>query len=320
MARGIWKGTLGFGLVSIGVELFGAESAKSLDLDMLDKRDHAPIGYKKYNKNTGAEIESDDIVKGYAVSKGRYVILSNEDLKSANPKASQTIDVVGFVPASDIDLIYFDKPYVVGPLKGSEKAYALFVKTLEDTEQVGIAQVVIRTKQYMAALYPYKHSVVVHLLRYHDEVRQPADLGVEENSAARQAIRPQELAMARQLVDSMAMEWNPAEFHDTYREDLIRMIHERAESGEEVAASAADVEAPEPRVLDLMAALKGSLAARAKESVEGKPSAQRVERKDRKAAANASAKSDDDENEDEAESKKPARTKRASKSAARKSA
>lgn len=329
MARGIWKGTLGFGLVSIGVELFGAEQAKSLDLDMLDKRDHAPIGYKKYNKNTGAEIESDDIVKGYAVSKGRYVILSNEDLKSANPKSSQTIDVVGFVPASDIDLIYFDKPYVVGPLKGSEKAYALFVKTLEDTEQVGIAQVVIRTKQYMAALYPYKHSVVVHLLRYHDEVRQPADLGLEENSAARQAIRPQELTMARQLVDSMAMDWNPSEFHDTYREDIIKMIHERAESGEEGTVTAADVEAPEPRVLDLMTALKGSLAARAKENVGGRAAAQRVERKDKKAAASAGATSDDDadadadadEGSDEEETKKSSRsTKRAGKSAARKSA
>jgi len=266
MARGIWKGTLGFGLVSIGVELFGAENARSLDLDMLDKRDNARIGYRKYNKNTGMEIESEDIVKGYEVSKGRYVILSNEDLKAANPKSTQTIDVVGFVPASDIDLIYFDKPYVVGPLKGSEKAYALFVKTLEDTEQVGIAQVVIRTKQHMAALYPYNHAVVVHLLRYHDEVRQPVDLGVEMDSAARQAIRPQELAMAKQLVDSMAMEWNPAEFHDTYREDLVRMIHERAETGEE-SVSVAAVEAPEPRVLDLMAALKGSLAAKAKDAV-----------------------------------------------------
>lgn len=299
MARGIWKGTLGFGLVSIGVELFGAESSKSLDLDMLDKNDNSRIGYKKYNKTTGAEVETDDIVKGYEVSKGRYVILSNEDLKAANPKSSQTIDVVGFVPASDIDLVYFDKPYVVGPLKGSEKAYALFVKALEDTEQVGIAQVVIRTKQHMAALYPYRHSIVVHLLRYHDEVRQPADLGIEQESAARQAIRPQELTMARQLVDSMAMEWDPAQFHDTYREDLMRMIHERAESGNETVSST-EVEAPEPRVLDLMTALKGSLAARAQESV-GK----------RKAASN-----DDEKDDDDAPAKKPARsTKRAAKSA-----
>jgi DNA end-binding protein Ku len=295
MARGIWKGTLGFGLVSIGVELYGAENPKSLDLDMLDRRDNGRIGYRKYNKKTGEEVESDEIVKGYAVSKDRYVILSNEDLKAANPRASQTIDVVGFVPASDIDLVYFDKPYVVGPLKGSEKAYALFVKTLEDTEQVGIAQVVIRTKQHMAALYPYRHAIVVHLLRYHDEVRQPADLGLPEESEARKAIRPQELAMAQQLVESMAMDWDPAQFHDTYREDLMRLIEERAEAGEKGTVTAASVEAPEPRVLDLMAALKGSLAARAKESVGKRATAQRVERPNRKAASRASAASRDDD-------------------------
>lgn len=308
MARGLWKGTLGFGLVSIGVELYSGEQSKSLDLDMLDKRDHSRIGYKKYNKTTGEEVESDVIVKGYAVSKGRYVILSDEDLKKANPRKSQTIDVIGFAPATDIDLVYFDKPYIVGPLKGSEKAYALFVKTLEETDQVGIAQVVIRTKQYMAALYPYKGAVMVHLLRYHDEVKQPADVGIPEESEARKNIRPQELAMAKQLVDSMAMDWNPEEFRDTYREDVMQMIHERAESPDEGTVTAAEVEAPEPRVLDLMTALKGSLAAKARDSV-GKRPAQRIEHKERKAAAHATE-------EDEAEST-PKKGKKTAKRASR---
>lgn len=279
MARGIWKGTLGFGLVSIGVELYGVEEhGNSLDLDLIDRRDHAPIGYRKYNKSTGEEVEQTDIVKGYAVSKGRYIILDNDDLKAANPKASQSIDVVGFVPASDIDLVYFDKPYMVGPLKGSGKAYALFVKTLEETQQVGIAQVVIRTKQYMAALYPYRHAVVVHLLRYHDEVRQPDDLDIatDEDTAA---FRPQELKMATQLVDSMAMEWDPTQFRDTYREDMLRMIEELAESGEEVRVEAVDADESEPRVLDLVAALKGSLAARAKSATAAKKTTKAVKKK-----------------------------------------
>ncbi len=264
MARGIWKGTLGFGLVSIGVELYSAESPQGLDLDMLHKRDHAPIGYRKYNKVTGQEISNDEIVKGYAVSKGRYVILSHDDLKSANLRATQTIDVIGFVPADDIALVYFDKPYVVGPLKGSEKAYALFVKTLEDTHQVGLAQVVIRTKQHLAAVYPYNQSVVVHLLRYHDELRQPADLGIPLDSIARRNIRPQELKMARQLVESMTTEWTPETFRDSYRDDLLSMIQTRAEStGDDGVVSASTPDSPPPRVLDLMAALKGSLAARA---------------------------------------------------------
>ncbi len=265
MARGIWKGTLGFGLVSIGVELFAAESPTGLDLTMLDARDRAPIGYRKYNKRTGDEIEGGDIVKGFEISKGRFVILEPEDLKAANPRATGAIDILGFVHEGDIDLAYFDKPYVVGPLKGSEKAYALFVRALEDTARIGVAQVVIRTKQHIAAIYPYKGAIMVQLMRYADELRQPSDFGIDENSVARQAIRPQELKMAEQLVESMATTWDPSEFRDTYRDDLMRLIRRRAElpDGKGVVASASD-DGPPPRVLDLMSALKGSLAAKAK--------------------------------------------------------
>jgi DNA end-binding protein Ku len=268
MARGIWKGTLGFGLVSIGVELFTADAPHGLDLDMLDARDHAPIGYRKYNKVTGEEVPGDAIVKGYAVSKGRYVILTAEDLAAASPRKSQTIDVVGFVPAADIPLVFFDKPYVVGPLKGSEKAYALFVRTLTDTQRVGIAQVVIRTKQHVAAVYPYQDALVAQLLRYHDELRQPEQLGVERGRAQRDALRPQELAMARQLVEMMASDWAPEQFRDTYREDLLKLVEERA-AGSAGTVAAADADEA-PRVLDLVSALKGSLAARARESVRGR--------------------------------------------------
>lgn len=265
MARGIWKGTLGFGLVSIGVELFAAEAPTGIDLTMLDARDRSPIGYRKYNKRTGESIEGGDIVKGFEVSKGRFVILEPEDLKAANPRASGTIDVLGFVHAGDIDLAFFDKPYVVGALKGSEKAYALFVRALEDTGRVGIAQVVIRTKQHIAAIYPYKGAIMVQLMRYADELRQPSDFGIEEDTAARQAIRPQELKMAEQLVESMATTWDPSEFRDTYRDDLMQLIRARAEqpNGKGLVSSSAD-EGPPPRVLDLMTALKGSLAAQAR--------------------------------------------------------
>lgn len=265
MARGIWKGTLGFGLVSIGVELYTAEALQGLDLDMLDRRDHAPIGYKKYNKQTGDEVDSDNIVKGYAVSKGRYVILSTEDLKAANPKATQSIDVQGFVSAADIDLVYFDKPYVVGPLKGSEKAYALFVETLERTARVGIAQVVIRTKQHPAALYPWNGALVVQLLRYHDEVRTPAELGVVPPE---RTISAAERTMATQLVEMMATDWDPTAFHDRYREDLLALIEERAAQPKGGAVTVAPVADDAPRVLDLMTALKGSLAERARASVK----------------------------------------------------
>jgi DNA end-binding protein Ku len=268
MARGIWKGTLGFGLVNIGVELFTAEAPHGLDLDMLDKRDHAPIGYRKYNKVTGKEIEGEDIVKGYQVSKGQYVILSPDDLKAANPKATQSIDVLGFVESSAIDRVFLDKPYVIGPLKGSEKAYALFVRTLEEMDRVGVAQVVIRTKQHVAAVYPWQGALVAQLMRYHDELRSPEQLGVDAGDTTRAAIKPAELTMARQLVEMMSTEFHPEEFRDTYREDVMRLIEERAahpDSADNVTVASVDDSAP--RVLDLMSALKGSLAARAHDKV-----------------------------------------------------
>jgi DNA end-binding protein Ku len=293
VARGIWKGTLGFGLVSIGVELFSAESQSGIELSMLDARDNSPIGYKKYNKRTGDELDGAEIVKGYEVAKGRFVILSAEDLKSANPRSAGVIDILGFVHEGDIELAYFDKPYVVGPTKGSEKAYALFVRALEETERIGIAQVVIRTKQHIAAIYPYKQAVMVHLMRYADELRQPADFGIDEGTEARRGIRPQELSMAQQLVESMTTTWNPAEFKDTYREDLLALIKRRAEEGEgkgAVLSPGAD-EGPPARVLDLMTALKGSLAARARGTRPARPGTLRVAKTSRATASRATASS-----------------------------
>jgi DNA end-binding protein Ku len=291
VARGIWKGTLGFGLVSIGVELFSAESQTGLDLSMLDARDNAPIGYRKYNKRTGEDIEGGEIVKGFEISKGRYVILSPEDLKAANPRAAGTIDILGFVHQGDIDLAYFDKPYVVGPTKGSEKAYALFVRALEETERIGVAQVVIRTKQHVAAIYPYKQAVMVHLLRYDAELRQPADFGIDEGTEARRNIRPQELSMAQQLVESMTTTWDPSEFKDTYRDDVMELIQQRAAGPDgAVAVSAESEDGPPPRVLDLMTALKGSLAAKARGQRPARPGALRVTKASTTAAAKPAAK------------------------------
>ncbi|HYW33506.1 MAG TPA: Ku protein, partial [Gemmatimonas sp.] len=176
-----------------------------------------------------------------------------------------SIDILGFVHEGDIDLAYFDKPYVVGPLKGSEKAYALFVKALEETERVGIAQIVIRTKQHIAAIYPYHQAIMVHLLRYEEELRQPSALGIEEGTDARRLIRPQELTMAEKLVESMTTTWDPAQYRDSYRDDLMALIAERsAQRGKKGATVVSPGDGPPARVLDLMSALKGSLAANAR--------------------------------------------------------
>ena len=283
MARGIWKGTLGFGLVSIGVELFNAEATtERLDLDLLDKRDNARIRYRKVNEATGKEVPQEDIVKGYAVEKDHYVVLSDAEIRAANPKSSQTVDIVGFVPHDTLDLIYYAKPYFVSPLKGSEKAYALLREALTQSGKVAIAQIVIRTRQYVAAVYPYEAVLVVHLLRYHDELRDFKSEELSASKAAAKNLRPQELAMAEQLMETMAMDWDPKAFADTYKRDILKLVKEKARGT--VRKVKAAPEEKETQVLDLMAALKKSVAARSAGTARGKKAAGRTRSGSRKSA------------------------------------
>jgi DNA end-binding protein Ku len=258
MARGIWKGAIGFGLVTIGVELYNAEAPERLDLDLLDKRDMSRIGYLKINKTTGKPVDEKDIVKGYEVASSRYVILSDEDLKRANPKVTQSIDVIGFVAANEIPLIYYAKPYIVGPIKGSEKAYLLFRDTLAEMQRVALAQVVIRTRQYLVAVYPFEGALVAQLLRYDEEIRKPADVGVSVPKGTGRAVRPQELAMAKKLVQGMETGWKPAEYRDEYRDDLLKLVKQRAKGAKPLQEGP-----PAPRetkVIDLMDALRRSVS------------------------------------------------------------
>jgi DNA end-binding protein Ku len=258
MARGIWKGSLGFGLVTIGVELYNAEAPERLDLDMLDQRDMSRIGYLKINKSTGKPVESKDIVKGFAIAPNRYVTLSDADLKSANPKTTQTIDVMGFVETGSIPLIYYAKPYIVGPTRGSEKAYMLFRDTLESMQRIALAQVVLRTRQYLVAVYPFDGALIAQLLRYDEEVRKPAQLDVTIPKGLAKAIRPQELAMAKKLVEGMETSWEPSEYRDEYRDDLLKLVKQRAKGAK---AAREVVETPrETKVLDLMDALRRSVS------------------------------------------------------------
>lgn len=271
MPRGIWRGTLSFGLVNIGVELVPVESTESLDLDLLDKRDMAHVGYQKINKTTGKTIDASHIVKGYDVGGGKYVILKDEDLKAANPRATQTIDMLGFVPAGSIPLLYYAKPYLIAPTKGSARAYALFRDTLEQMEQVGIAQVVVRTRQYVAAVYPYEHFLMVQLLRYEDELRFPDRVSAE----GARAIRTEEKTMAKQLIAGMAMKWQPSAYKDEYRADLMKLIKRRAKGAKE-AAEEMPAAPEETKVIDLMAALRKSLASKPGRGAKKTPARKRA--------------------------------------------
>jgi len=225
MPRELWKGAIHFGLVHIPVSLYPAEQREELSFSMLDRRDLAPVGYKRFNKNTGDEVPYEQIVKGYEYEEGRYVTLEKEDFKRANVEASQTVDIVGFVEAADIPAYYYETPYYLGAGKHGEKGYALLRETLQRTGRVGIANVVIRTRQHLAALYPQGKLLILNILRYQNEIRPSDEVKVPEDLKDAK-VQPRELTMAERLVEDMVMKWDPDEYHDTYRDDLLKLIEE----------------------------------------------------------------------------------------------
>jgi DNA end-binding protein Ku len=275
MARGLWKGAISFGLVNVPVELFSAQKRSAeFDLTMLDRRDMAPVGYKRVNKASGKEVPWDDVVKGYEYEDDKYVVLSDEDFRRANPEASKTVDIMAFVDLADVAPQYFETPYFLAPGKRGEKAYALLRDAMARAGKAGIATVVIRTKQYLAAVVAQDEALMLNTLRYHNELKSAADLDIPDRLKGHKPAS-KELDMALRLVDDMADEWKPERYHDTYHEDLMKRIEEKIKAGQTEAITAPEKEerpAKGAEVIDLMALLK--------KSVEGG----RKERKPRRAA------------------------------------
>src|SRR5882757_9073967 len=253
MARAFWKGAISFGLVYIPVGLYSATHSATIDLDFLDKRDFSPVGYKRYNKRTGKEVEWKDIVRGYQYKKGQYVALSDEDFRRANTKASQTIEIASFTDAENITPEYYETPYYVAPQKGGEKVYALLREALERTGKVAIAHVVVREDDIL----------LLNTLRFADEIRSADDMGVEAPKAKGAGLAAKEISMAERLIEGMTGPWEPKKYRDTYREDLMKRINEKVRNKETHTLTEPEKEA-KPRksaeVIDLMAVLKQSLA------------------------------------------------------------
>jgi DNA end-binding protein Ku len=278
MPRELWKGAIQFGLVHIPVSLFPAEQREELSFTMLDRRDLQPVGYKRFNKTTGDEVAYEDIVKGYEWSDGEYVILEKEDFKRANVEATQTVDIVGFVERESLAPFWFESPYYLAPGKHGDKGYALLRETLVRTGKVGIATVVIRTRAHLAALYPVEDALVLNTLRYAGEMRDMKGLELPSDLKAAK-VNDKELDMAERLVEDMAMDWDPAQYHDTYRDDLMKMIEEKAE-GKVKAAPKAKRAPKEAEVIDFAKLLERSLAGRkAAAAGGGKAAAPRARRK-----------------------------------------
>jgi DNA end-binding protein Ku len=288
MPRVLWKGAISFGLVHIPVGLYSAEKRNSFDLTMLDRRTMKPVGFKRYNKETGEEVSWDDIVKGYEYEKDRYIVLTDEDFKRANVEATQTVDILSFVNKADISPMYFETPYYLAPDKRGQKGYALLRETLKQTGKIGIANVVIRTRQYIAALLPVDDVIVMNTLRYANELRGSDEFELPSSNLKAVGVSAREIDMARKLLDGMTAKWHPTEYHDTYHEDLLALIEKRIEAGQtEIITEPSQDEEERPakgEVIDLMALLKRSVETTSKSGKPARPAKARGRKGGRRAA------------------------------------
>jgi DNA end-binding protein Ku len=289
MARTLWKGAISFGLVHIPVGLYSAEKRNSFDLTMLDRRSMKPVGFKRYNKETGEDVPWDEIVKGYEYEKDRYVVLTEQDFKRANVEATQTVEILSFVEREEIGPMYYETPYYLAPDKRGHKGYALLRETLKQTGKIAIANVVIRTRQYVAALIPYGDVILMNTLRYANELRETDELEVPSTNLKSVGVNSREVEMARRLVEGMSAPWKPEEHRDTYHEDLLALIEKRVQAGQTekvIEPSKEEGERPaKGEVIDLMALLKKSVEEKGKVRRPQAAAKARGRKSGRKAAA-----------------------------------
>ena len=257
MARSIWSGAISFGLVNVPVKVYSAVSRKTVRFHQLNGETGHRIAQKRVDPQTGEEVPYEQIVKGYELTRDRYVVITPEELEALDPEKSRTIDIEDFVDLEEIDPIYYDHPYYLVPDKGAEKAYGLLMNAMRESEKVAIARVVLRSKEQLVAIRPAGDLLMMETMIFADEV-VPHDELEELPDAKQLKASDRELTMAQQLIDSLSSEFEPEKYHDEYREKVLELI-ERKAAGEEIAIQP---EAPEPaRVPDLMAALEASLAA-----------------------------------------------------------
>jgi DNA end-binding protein Ku len=252
--RAIWSGSLSFGLINIPVKLYSASEERGINLDMLDKESHKPIGYARVIRGTDRVVKWENIVKGYKYQNGDYIVLLDEDFKRASPKKTRTIDIVEFVEADEIDSKYYEKPYYLEPDAKSTKAYALLREALAKSKKVAIATYVMREKEHVAAIKPEENALVLNQMRYAEDIRSTKGLNLPDKSE----FKERELAMALQLVEQLTEHFKPEQFKDTYTDELMAIIEAKAK-GQKPKAKAALKEEPTEDVDDLLAILRQSL-------------------------------------------------------------
>ena len=307
MARAIWSGSISFGLVSVPVKAFAAVRDHSVHFNQLEKKTGARINYKKVSDKSGKEVSSDDIESGYEITSGKYVVVEDEELDKLRPRTSRTIDISDFVDLHEIDPIYYERTYWLGPDgEAAERPYRLLLAAMEAEGKAGIGSVVMRKKQYLAAIRPLDGALAMSTMRFADEVVPQKDIEALPGKGAKP--EPKELKLASQIIGSLATDWDPKRYHDTYTEELKSLIEAKAK-GKKIVV---EEEAPaESNVLDLMQALEASLEAARKGG--GKKMASEVA----KLADELAEEADGEDDEEDEEKEKP--SSRAKKAAAKKS-
>lgn len=271
MAHMIWKGAISFGLVHVPVQLYPATQSEKVGFNLLDKRTIDPIGYKQINKRTGKDVTRDNIVRGFEYEKDKYVVLSDDEIRAANPESTQTVDILAFVDALDISFLYLDTPYFLTPDRKGEKVYALLREAMKASGKIGVASVVLHNKQHLAALIPVGPVLALNTLRWAAEVRDFDEFKLPPDGMKAAGVSSRELDMAKKLIDDMSDKWDPSQYHDTFRDDIMKLVDRKIRAGktEEIT----EVETPhESRqsadILDLSDLLKRSLG-----RGKGKPAA-----------------------------------------------
>jgi DNA end-binding protein Ku len=256
MPRAIWSGAISFGLVAVPVKLYPATEQKDIQFHQFKEGTRQRIRNKRVSEATGREVDYEDIVKGYEAAKGKYVIVTPDELASVAPEKTRTIEITDFVDLSDIDPIYFEKSYYLAPVDeaGAKKAYALLLKAMEEEGKVAIGRFVMRTKEYLAAVRPMDGILVLETMFFPDEIRQPSEI---ENVPVRARAGERELKMAKQLINTLATNWDPKRYHDEYRERVLKLIRDKAKGKEVVLPEAEET----TKVADLMEALRQSIEA-----------------------------------------------------------
>jgi len=262
----VWNGSISFGLLNVPVQIFSGERTVDLHFRLLDSRDQKPIRYERVNSDTGEEVAWKDIVKAFEYEKGNYVVIPEQELKAAAPELTETVEIEAFVERDAISPMYYEKPYFLVPGKKAEKGYVLLRETLKKTGRIGIGKVVIRTRQYLCALIPQEDALLLNLMRFPQELVQPDQFELPGKKLSAYRISARELEMAGQLINSMTADWKPADYRDDFRDKLHKFVERRIAKASGSKRRDQDEPAPVPQgatnVVDFMALLKKSLAAK----------------------------------------------------------